>query len=103
MVVTSSGLDWEQSWHLDPGYPEDTLRRVAAEGRLISEVMRVEDQYLWIASSYPGHWIVYPRIDPPVEVLEIIMEKIQYFDGFHGYHINLVREVQGKICLLLAK
>ncbi len=102
-VVTSSGLDCGQSWHLDPGYPEAILGRAAAEGRHISEVMRVEDQYLWIASSYTDYGFVFPEIDPSVDLLEIFMEKMKYWEGFNGYHVALVREVLGKICLVLAK
>lgn len=103
-VVTSSGLEWNQSWYMDPGYPETAILRAGAEdGMTVSEVMRVEDEYLWILSSETGHWVNHVEMDPSPEFMEMAMVAIGTPGGLNGYRLALVREVQGKICLIMSK
>lgn len=76
-VVTSSGLDWEQDWLMDPGYPAQEFLAAAEDGMLTTEVMREEDEYLWICSSNTGYRINYVEAEPDAGFIEMIMEVLQ--------------------------
>jgi len=104
VVVASGGLGWEQDWYLDPGYPEYMLRRASAEdGMVITEMVEVEGQYLWITSANTGFTFHYVETEPTVEFLEMIMVVLQEPTGFNGCQLSLIREMQGKVCLVFLR
>jgi hypothetical protein len=104
VVVASGGLGWEQDWYLDPGHPQDMLLQAAADdGMVVSEVVEVEGQYLWITSANTGFSINYVETEPTVEFFQMIMAELEKPTGFNGYQLSLIREMQGRVCLVFSR
>lgn len=94
-VVTSKGLNWKQSWLVESGYPEELISQAAQQGRIITDVVKLEDKYLWVFSENTGFKKQIVKFNPSTKEILKIRKSVVSDKGFQGYSLSLVREVMG--------
>ncbi|MEE4257820.1 MAG: hypothetical protein V2I47_12345 [Bacteroidales bacterium] len=102
-IVTSSGLNWEQSLLIDP-YPENEINEKGRNLSFITELMPLDDKNnLWVFSGNTGYnamakgFISNKNIDS-------IQKGVRTEEGFNdGYRATLIRSVLQKLFIVLLK
>lgn len=102
-VVSSYGLDLDQSWLISPDFPEDKIREYTKEGSLVTDIIRIGDTYLWLFSANTGfndQKFVYA---PDYKDWKRIGDALMNDDKYGGYSLANARIVNGKPLFIFFK
>lgn len=102
-IVTSSGLNWKQSYLIDP-YPENEIHEIGRSGSFITEVMPLDDKdNLWIFSGNTGYnYMAVGFLS--TKNIDDIQKGIKTEEGYgDGYRATLIRDVLHKLFIVLLK
>lgn len=101
-IVTSSGLNWKQSWYLGSSYPEDEISKALKKGMVITEIMSIGDNYLWIFSGNTGYTQQTARQFPVnTETVKIFSDWLYNNDTKHEKRLTMLRVVGDRLFVVL--
>lgn len=85
-------------------FPEEVMEQKAKEGKFITEIMRLGEDYLWVFSGNTGYRQQLIRSVSSDEELIILREALLSDEGFEGgYRAGLLRSLGGALFVVLLK
>lgn len=102
-VVSSLGLNLNQSWVMSKQYPQEDAVKAYEKGRILTEVAPVNDSYLWIFSGNTGFSDQHIEYNPDTEKIQSIVKQLMSDEKYDGFSLSLVREINGKLLFIFVK
>ena len=102
-VVSSLGLNWKQMWLFSSDYPDEAIQLATNEGKVLTDVISIGDEYLWMFSGNTGFQNQLVKFKPSTDEILFFRESVYSDDGYHGYSLSIIREVMGSLLFVFVR
>lgn len=102
-VITSLGLNLNQGWAVNSKFSQNDAEKAYKQGLILTEVVQLEDKYLWIFSGNTGFQNQALEFNPDSKTIKTISEKIVSGEGFDGYFLASIREISGYLLFIFVQ